>query len=168
MNEFDAFYRSHLRLVYAMALARGLPFCTAEDLTQETFLRAWRHFGLLSGMEPPAQRAWLIRVLRNLESDGWRSGRLTAREAPVWSNGEEHATEPPQDPALRLDVARALAGLAETDREVVVLRYFLQMNSREIGEALQMPEGTVRRKLMECRSYLAERLAPWGPGGDRS
>src|SRR5215470_7636204 len=101
MNEFDAFYRCNLRLVYAMALARGLPPCAAEDLTQETFLRAWRHFGLLSGLEPLAQRAWLLRTLRNLASDAWRRRRPVVGEL---HEDEGPSEEPAERAALRLDV----------------------------------------------------------------
>ena len=165
MNAFDAFYQGHIRLVYAMALARGINPSLAEDLAQETFLRAWRHFGLLAGMEPPAQRAWLIRVIRNLAYDAWRREPMTAsaEDAPDGS-----ALASGERAALRLDVARALACLEEPDREIVVLRYFLELNSREIGEVLAMPEGTVRRRLVACRRQLRERLLPWQPIRNRS
>jgi DNA-directed RNA polymerase specialized sigma24 family protein len=68
--------------------------------------------------------------------------------------------------ALRIDVSRALAGLEPGDREIVILRYFLEMNSREIGEMLQVPEGTVRSRLLRCRQQLAERLSQWRPDGE--
>jgi RNA polymerase sigma factor (sigma-70 family) len=70
--------------------------------------------------------------------------------------------------ALRLDVARALAGLDESDREIVVMRYLAQMNSREISDLLQIPEGTIRRRLMGCRNQLADQLMLWAPREERS
>src|SRR5215472_1655287 len=105
MDTFDAFYQTHLRFVYAMALARGAPPCEAEDLTQETFLRAWSHFRQVGACELPAQRAWLRRVLHNLANDAWQRNRLWSQER------DEQAVAPkesPEDLALRLDVARAL------------------------------------------------------------
>jgi RNA polymerase sigma-70 factor (ECF subfamily) len=162
MDGFEHFYRDNLRLVYAMALARGAGACEAEDLAQETFLRAWRHLDRLVEMEPPAQRAWLIRTLRNLLVDTWRRERsalMERAETPIlWR-------EPAEQAALRLDVTRALEGLEEADREVVVLRYFMEMNSREIGELLGVPEGTVRHRLMGCRQRLAAQLSQWDPEG---
>jgi RNA polymerase sigma-70 factor, ECF subfamily len=162
MNDFEAFYRGHARLVYTMALAQDPDPTRAEDLTQETFLRAWRHFERLTGLDPPAQRAWLVRTLRHLAIDLWRHDRSFPQEA----------LEPPAAPlppadraALRLDVVRALGTLEETDRQIVLLRYVLEMNSREIGELLGMPEGTVRHRLMRCRHHLAEQLAQWAPEG---
>ena len=164
MNDLEAFYRGHMRLVYTMALAQDPDPTRAEDLTQETFLRAWRHFERLSGLDPPAQRAWLVRTLRHLAIDLWRRERAFPQEALELPA----APLPPADrAALRLDVARALDALEETDRQIVLLRYLMEMNSREIGKLLNMPEGTVRHRLMRCRSHLAERLAPWAPGGGR-
>src|SRR5207249_6145325 len=79
MSGFDVFYGDNVRLVYAMALARGVGPTCAEDLAQETFLRAWRHFELLCGMEPIARRAWLVRVLRNLAADDYRRRKAADR-----------------------------------------------------------------------------------------
>jgi RNA polymerase sigma factor (sigma-70 family) len=67
---------------------------------------------------------------------------------------------------LRLEVMRALAELSPSDRELVVLRYFCEMNSREIGEILRTPESTIRRRLSLCREALAERLAAWRMAGE--
>jgi RNA polymerase sigma-70 factor (ECF subfamily) len=157
VSEFESFYRQHLRLVHAVALARTADRDGAEDMTQETFLRAWRSFPHLSGLEPRAQRAWLCRTARNLAIDAWRRKRLDSAPPAPGSGGE------PSD--LRLDVARALAELNEGDRELVVMRYLEEMNSREIGEALGLPEGTVRRRLVRCRELLAGHLSQWAPDG---
>jgi RNA polymerase sigma factor (sigma-70 family) len=164
MDSFEQFYRDHLRLVYAMALARGASAWEAEDLAQETFLRAWRHCARIAGMEPLAQRAWLVRTLRNLMVDAWRRERSETAES---EEPPGSSREPAEQVVLRLDVRRALAGLEEADREVVVLRYFVEMNSREISELLGVPEGTVRHRLMRCRQRLAEQLSQWDPEGGR-
>lgn len=162
MDDFDEFYRRYVRLVYALALARGIGGPEAEDLTQETLLRAWRSFGLLSGMAPPAQRAWLVRTLRNLAIDTWR------RRRPEHSlDGVEPEPAGPADQtALRVDVGRALGVLGRRDREIVVLRYFEGMSSREIGEAMGIPEGTVRARLAAGRRVLAEQLGHWNAAED--
>src|SRR5436305_8566282 len=138
MSDFEAFYRANLRLVYAMALARDANPGRAEDLTPETFLRAWQHRERRSELEPLAQRAWLVRTVENLAIDVWRRERWFTTELPERPDPSPGLTE---GAALRLDVARALAALEEADRELVILRYFLQMNSREIAEMLGLAEG---------------------------
>jgi RNA polymerase sigma factor (sigma-70 family) len=70
--------------------------------------------------------------------------------------------------ALRLDAARALAGLEEMDRRIVLLRYYSQANSGEIAAMLDMPERTVRYRLARARQALAPRLTAWsGQGNER-
>lgn len=150
---FDAFYRRHFPLVWAAALARTADRCAAGDLVQETMLRAWRHFDTLSERDHDGQRAWLLTALRHRQIEAWRRQHPTALEA------EGSVVE--SDLPLRLDVARALAAMEATDRDLVVLRYFQQCDSPEIGRILGMPEGTVRRRLSQARTELAKRLAAW-------
>jgi|SRR5579871_2851124 len=158
MDAFETFYREHVRLVFAVAVARHTDTALAEDLTQETFFRAWRHFPRLAVLPPQAQQAWLVRTVRNLAIDHWRSAR----------HGVLVELPPADRPlaeriALRVDVAHALDRLEEQDRQIVVLRYCLGISSREIGDLLQMAEGTVRFRLQKARRLLAERLAVWNP-----
>jgi RNA polymerase sigma-70 factor (ECF subfamily) len=155
MADFDGFYRDNLKLVYALALARECAHDVADDLVQETFLRALRHFEGLAVLAPAAQRAWLARVVNNLWIDRWRRDRSeVAHELPPEASSERQAM-------LRLDVLRALGGLDPLNRQIVVLTYYLQMGSKEIGALLEMPDGTVRYRLTQCRGYLGERLAAW-------
>ncbi len=160
MEDFERFYREHVRLVLAIAAGRVAQAAAAEDLMQETFLRAWQHYSHVSLLPAPAQRAWLVRTVRNLATDAWRR-QMLAEQTPA-DPAPEAQTE------LRLDVAQALAELAPEDRDLVVMRYVEEMNSREIGEALGVPEGTVRRRLAECRERLAPRLSQWAPQGART
>lgn len=161
MEDFEIFYRGNVGLVYGLMLARTRNASQAEDLTQETFLRAWRSFHDVATLGAEAQRAWLVRTARNVSIDVWRRQDLEARMSPEPRDvsGEEGAWD------LRLDVMQALGELDECDRELVVMRYVEEMNSREIGEALGMPEGTVRRRLSRCREALAQHLSAWAPDG---
>ncbi len=163
MSDFEDFYRMHAKLIWGLARSRTTSADQADDLTQETFLRAWQHFATLAPSEPLAQRAWLVRTLRNLATDAWRRQRVEAQARAQAAD----LPEPRGHAELRLDVLRALATLAEDDRELVVMRYLAQMNSREIGRVLGVPEGTVRRRLAECRAALAQRLSQWAPAGGR-
>jgi len=160
VTTFEALYRDNLRLVHAVALSRVGEAARAEDLTQETFLRAWRRRPELTQLAPPALRAWLLTTLRNLAVDHWR------REARERDSQVAEVPSAPQS-ELRLDLLEALRALEEADRELVLMRYLAEMNSREIGEALGIPEGTVHRRLARSRRVLADRLAHWAPRGVR-
>ena len=151
---FDAFYQRHLRLVRAMALARTGDTALADDLAQETMLCAWRSFALLRGRDDSGQRAWLLTALRHRAIERWRRAKPLE---PL----PEAGTVSADDTGLRLDVARALATLSDTDRELIVLRYFEQCDSSEIGTLLNLPPGTVRRRLGEARVRLETALEAW-------
>jgi len=160
MSDFESFYRGNVQLVYAMAFARLRDRWQAEDIVQETFLRAWQHFEALSDAEPPAQRAWLLRTMRNLATDVWRrQAAFPVHALPVQHPGGGSRAD------LRMDMMDALMQLEATDREMVIMRYLQDMTSREIGEVLGVPEGSVRRRLSECRQVLANSLGQWAPTG---
>jgi RNA polymerase sigma-70 factor (ECF subfamily) len=111
-------------------------------------------------------RRWLFRVTTNrcrLEHRrNSQSQRLLDRLAATSGAGFQSAvTTDPQE--LTQQVELALDGLCEAEREVIVLRYFCGLNSREIGEVLQTPEGTVRSHLAKARRRLARDLADWKP-----
>jgi RNA polymerase sigma-70 factor, ECF subfamily len=153
-ESFDRFYQRHLGLVRAMALARTGDAAQADDLTQETMLSAWRSFATLQDRDDSGQRAWLLTALRHRAIESWRRAKpaepLLAAEAACDDN-----------PALRLDIARALMALSHTDRELIVLRYFEQCDATEIGAILSLPPGTVRRRLGEARRRLETALEAW-------
>lgn len=166
MEPFEALYRENVRLVYGLMSARTGDAGLAEDLTQDTFLRAWRHFAEVGTLPAPAQRAWLVRTARNLAIDAWRRQHLATQAEQA--DPQATAAEDRGLASLRLDVAAALAKLDPSDRELVVLRYVEELNSREIGEVLDLPEGTVRRRLARCRELLSHLLAQWAREGDEA
>ncbi|WP_168626805.1 sigma-70 family RNA polymerase sigma factor [Cryobacterium sp. BB307] len=117
----------------------------AEDIVQETLLRAWRRPKVLDQSESSA-RAWLFTVARNLVIDNYRSARarneLGAAELP------ERAIDDGVDAALdRWLVADALAGLSDEHRVVVVLSYYRGQSIAQIADALELPQGTVKSRL---------------------
>jgi RNA polymerase sigma-70 factor, ECF subfamily len=164
MDDFEQFYREHLRLVYATALSRRADQEFADDVVQETFFRAWRHRETLATLEPIARRAWLVRTAAGVIVDDWRSRQSRETRETAWSaenisgSANLEATS-----ALRMDAANAIAALEETDRRIVLMRYYLQMSGAEIAEVLEMPEGTVRYRLTIVRNTLARKLAAWNP-----
>lgn len=123
----------------------------AEDLVQETFLRALSNADTLDALTPAACRAWLYRTLRNLVIDRCRHEKL----APV--------AEPRDGPAAADDlsavlVREALGVLSEEERALFLLRYREGYTSRELGRMLELPPSTVRARLAAARRKLAAQL----------
>jgi RNA polymerase sigma-70 factor (ECF subfamily) len=115
----------------------------ADDLVQETFIRAMGHLGLLALLKPYQRRAWLYRTLKNLFLDEQRSYRR--QERLVEQLGQEMPVEEfiPQEVTL----TDPLRLVPERFRELVEKRYLRGMNSQEIAEELGIPAATVRSRL---------------------
>ena len=139
------------RLVNAVALLTGdLP--AAEDAVQEALVRAWIRSDRGDVIE--SLPAWVAVVAMNLTRSGWRrvtaERRARARLASVVADDSRSVD--------RVDVQRALAGLPRRQRQIAVLRYFLQMDTREVADALGVSEGTVKNSLSKARDALAVTL----------
>ena len=131
----------------------------AEDVVQETLLRAWRHPQALDADRPGGSsvRAWLLTVARNLVIDGERARRARPRE--VGQPASEPAALRGHGADERLDqillahgMADALATLTRDHRAVIDQLYFRDRTIADAARALGIPEGTVK-----SRAYYALR-----------
>lgn len=120
----------------------------AEDITQETFLRALANAHLFEEMSMAQGRAWLYRTARNLFIDQAR--RKGRERQQAWEEGaaEDDTTAP--------YVHQMLMYLPEEDRVIFYLRHFEDFNATQIGEQLGMSAATVRYRLAKCRELLRE------------
>jgi RNA polymerase sigma-70 factor, ECF subfamily len=117
----------------------------AEDLVQETFLRAWRHRSVLAGPRP-AVRAWLLTVSRNIVIDEWRTRRFRS-ELPVADVPEAGEQDDRTDELLQSwVVAEALTKLSDDHRAVLLECYYRGRPVAEAAQRLGIPEGTVKSR----------------------
>jgi RNA polymerase sigma-70 factor (ECF subfamily) len=140
------------RLVGAVALVTG-DLASAEDAVQEAIVRAWERTE--RGEPIAALDRWVATVALNLSRSRLRRIRLDRLVRPRLA--ERTQIEGPSTD--RVDVARALAGLPRRQREVAVLRYFLDMTTAEIADEMRTSEGTVKSQLFKARAHLAQTLA---------
>ena len=117
----------------------------AEDLVQETLLRAWRHRAILEA-DPPAVRAWLHTVARNLVIDEWRSRR--AHPEVAVADVPEDGGQPDRTDELLLSwvVAEALTRLSVEHRAVLLECYYRGRPVADAARRLGVPEGTVKSR----------------------
>lgn len=117
----------------------------AEDVVQETLLRAWRHGEILSS-PPSSVRAWLYTVARNIVTDEWRHRRVID-ETPVAEPPEGRVQEDASDQLLlSWVVAEALTRLSPEHRAVLLECYYRGRPVAEAAERLGVPEGTVKSR----------------------
>ena len=117
----------------------------AEDVVQETMLRAWRHRSILES-SPPALRAWLYTVARNIVTDEWRRQR-SHRETPVAEVPERSTGDETVDQLLlSWVVAEAITRLSPEHQAVLLECYYRGRPVADASRRLGVPEGTVKSR----------------------
>src|ERR1700687_3025311 len=149
---------------YAMVLTRNA--FEAEDLVQETYVRAIKAMGRLR--EDSNKKAWLYAILRNIWLNQVRQRRTRPRlvEIDADENAADHAKDSASDPhALyvskveREQVREAIHQLSEEFREIIVLREFAELSYQQIATLLNCPLGTVMSRLARESSKLGTLLS---------
>jgi RNA polymerase sigma-70 factor (ECF subfamily) len=133
----------------------------ADDAAQDGFLAALRHLGRYDPTRPFGP--WLMRVVSNAASDRRRRRHVRRTEQiPMGAAARDAGPDVQTDrAAFRAAVQRALEGLPERQRMAVVLFDVEGYSHREIGEVLNVPEGTARSDVFHARRALREALAAW-------
>ena len=146
--QFAELYRTHLRDVYSYAYYRVGNHHDAEDLTEQTFLQAYRHFErALRESEGRPLRPWLIRIAHNLAANLYRD-RSRRPQAPLDERTDvaaPHSTE--ELVSGRDELVRVLEGvmqLPDDRREALIMRFALDMDNGEIARALGRSDGATK------------------------
>jgi RNA polymerase sigma-70 factor, ECF subfamily len=170
--EFEQAALPHLRDLYAIGVRMTRNPDAAQDLVQETYLRAYAAWA--SFIAGSNCRAWLIRILTNSYINHYRRAR-SHRSFTQRSEGEQLAALYGDEPrpssraaeenltraGFSDEVDRALGALEDDHRLVVLLADVEEMKYREIAEALGWPIGTVMSRLFRARRRLEEELGSY-------
>lgn len=149
---FDEFYRTTsprmLRYAYGMVGELG----TAQDITQEAYVRAWRRWSTISSYDHP--ESWVRLAVTRLATDWWR--RLVVRRRYERTARPPEAVPPPSETSVVL--VSALRRLPAAQRRVICLHYLLDRSVADIAAETGVPEGTVKSWLSRGRALLAAAL----------
>lgn len=158
-DAFGELYRLHEGRVFALCLRLTADRDTAASLTQDAFVRAWRH---LSGFRGESRLlTWLHRLTVNVVLDHRRrERRRNAHRVPL-ADGEDLdrlAVVRPAPVGMRRDLETAIAGLPPGARTIFVLHEVEGYRLREIAEMTGVAVGTVKAQLHRARQLLREVL----------
>lgn len=124
----------------------------AEDLAAEAFARAYSRWSTVRAHPNPD--AWLLRVVGNLAVDHVRREART----PDLRGDPLAGDHPGDDAALRVDLARALRRLSGRQKEVVVMRYLIDLTEEDVAVQLGMTTGSVKTHLHRATTKLRAEL----------
>jgi RNA polymerase sigma-70 factor (ECF subfamily) len=150
-------YAGHARALHAY-VARFCPDrASADDIVQETFIRAWRHLPQLSADDRPV-RPWLFRVARNLLIDANRAERARPMTVPEQSAGEAGTDSGLEEILDRQLVSAALAHLSPAHQSVLVETFYRGGTMATVARELGIPHGTARSRLHYALDALRQQL----------
>jgi RNA polymerase sigma-70 factor, ECF subfamily len=144
----EELFREHAASLQRFVLAMGYgDQHWAEDIVQETFIRAWKHSGRLQEMELPALRSWLFTVARRIVIDHWR----VRAARPEETDGEPLAMLPgPDDTSKALEamaLTNALATLAPNQRTALIETYMKDRTVAEAAAHIGVAPGTLKSRI---------------------
>jgi RNA polymerase sigma-70 factor (ECF subfamily) len=149
----------HLDAAYNLARWLTRDERDAEDVVQEAYLRALKHFGTFKGGDA---RPWLLKIVRNTFYTWIRRNRLSDAMTPFDEEEDVHVSDAPSPEMLLVKeadqrlVRRALRQLPTQFLEVIVLREFEELSYQQIADTVQIPVGTVMSRLARARGRLAQ------------
>jgi RNA polymerase sigma-70 factor, ECF subfamily len=169
-QEFQQLALCHIDALFASALRLTKNDGDAQDLVQDTFLRAYRFFDKFE--RGTNIKAWLFKILTNTFINRYRrklkertltegSEREAVHERLLAKDAQEYQSNPEQavfDRLLSDDVLRAIDGLPDDFRMVVVLADLQEFSYKEIAEIMDCPVGTVMSRLYRGRRLLQKNL----------
>jgi RNA polymerase sigma-70 factor, ECF subfamily len=155
---FGALYREYYRKIYRYCKVNMYQDAAAEDVCQETFLRAWKALPKYTMTEEGTFQAFLFRIAKNLIID-------LSRKKKEYSLAAYEEVETKEDFAADVDkqadieqVKIALAKLKEKDRQILLLRYFEEMSHAEVSAIIGIKEGALRVRTIRLLQKLKELL----------
>lgn len=157
-TQFDAVYNALFRDVFAyFNVCFGA--VTAEDLTQEVFLRVWK--AVDSGKTPDNWRAWVFRCAVNLKNDFLRQKYAGEKSQGAAEQALTVQSAAAQSSGVQIGIQAALARLPAEERELLTLKSF-GFTSEEIGALLKISGSAVRTRLQKAKQSFKIHLETEG------
>ena len=174
-QRFEELFLPHLNAAYSLARFIARDPAAADDIVQESFLRAFRSFATYRGGDA---KTWLLTIVRNCSFDWTKSNRRNAgvemaeREvtaaqighcAPADLNELPDVSQDDPETSLQreseiAEVRSMIQRLPEPFRETLVLRELEELSYKQIAEATGVPVGTVMSRLARARRMLTEEV----------
>ncbi|WP_274366235.1 RNA polymerase sigma factor [Paenibacillus thermotolerans] len=161
IQHFEAIYDQYReRIRKYIAVKTNLT--VADDLTQQTFLKAMENFRLFK--HNSSIFTWLFKIAQNIVKNEYRT-RSRNKEIVhevIDFQSQSISLDTAKDVDIRIDISAALAQLSELDQQIISLRFFVDCTLLEISKIIGMPESAVKNRLYRALNKLKKELKEWG------
>jgi len=140
-------YQTHRPWLVQWCTAMTGNRATAEDIVQDTFLRAMSHMDALEDLSPEQIRSWLRRTAKNRYIDLVRRAKSEPEPETALSYSDDHTES---------IVSSLCMALPPEERTLFIMRYFEGYNSTELGDLFDLSPATVRSRLASARRKLRQ------------
>lgn len=145
-EDFQEFYRTHGIRVRRTLQGMVGNISTAEELTQEAFLKAWKNLGTFSFKS--SLSTWIYQIAINTALDWLRSHKAK------WTSPEINEVSSMENSPETIAIGEALMELDDRNRALLVLHYYEGLSLAEIAKVLSIPVGTVKSRLYQAKAVL--------------
>ena len=156
VRAYEELVRAHQGVALRIAFLITGSEAEAEDAAQVGFVKAYTSLGRFDPSRP--FRPWLLRIVGNEARNRLRAAGRRSRLELASSDPLERVTPSPESDVMeqerRRELLDALESMSDVDREVIGLRYFLDLGEAEMAGALDVPAGTVKSRLARAMARL--------------
>jgi len=155
-DAFAVLYDAYISQIYKFIYYKTLHQETAEDITADVFIKAWRK---LSQFRDGSFIAWLYTIARNAVIDYYRRNREHKNIEDCWDLKDESDFLAMIDQGLNLEKMKAaLKFLKSEDREILIMRFWQELSFVEIAERLNKKEGAVKMSCVRALERLRTKM----------
>ncbi len=158
MHDFDTMYQTYYEDVFRFLRGLSADEHLAEELTQETFYRAFKTEAIFKGNSE--LRVWLCSIAKNLYYTYYKKQQRIApmEDAERFEAEEQHFTELLADKALAIQIHKVLHNLREPYKEIFTLRIFGELSFKEIGEVFGKSEHWACVTFHRAKAMIREKI----------
>lgn len=157
-NAFGTIYNLFYRKIYRYCMYNLNNQELAQDICQETFLKAWKSLPTFSQTSTGTLQAYLFRIAKNLIIDNSRKKKTESLELHQNLQSENHFEEVIDTKNNIQKLNKAIATLPEKEKQIIILHYFEQLHGAEIAKIVGIREGALRVRTHRIIIKLKEKL----------
>lgn len=153
---FGKLYDIYIKNIYGFVYYKTMNKEVAEDITSSVFMKAWKN---IKQFREESFAAWLYAIARHAVIDHYRKSKENINIEDCWDLADKKDFLEQIDTDLQIsDIKEAMKSLSGTEREVIIMRFWLELSFKDIAERLNKNEGAVKMSLSRALNNLRDKI----------